>query len=139
VKPIRDTGDLGEDVADNAAARSAFAGEPVRLTRADPGYPGKLEVWLPEPPAQLSCLGDAAILDGRGAETIALFCSASCPGTIISKTYDLAQALRRRGSLVVSGFHSPMEQECLRILLQSPNPVIVCMARGIARSRTAGC
>jgi predicted Rossmann fold nucleotide-binding protein DprA/Smf involved in DNA uptake len=32
---------------------------------------------------------------------------------------------------VIGGFHSPMEQECLRILLRGTQPMIVCPARGL--------
>ena len=62
---------------------------------------------------------------------LALFCSVKCPGKLIMDTYDLAQHLRDIGVTVISGFHSPMEQECLHILLRSPNPVIWCLARGL--------
>lgn len=62
--------------------------------------------------------------------TLAILCSVKCPGKLILAAYDLAQSLREAGVTVVSGFHSPMEQECLRILLRSPNPVIWCLARG---------
>jgi predicted Rossmann fold nucleotide-binding protein DprA/Smf involved in DNA uptake len=34
---------------------------------------------------------------------------------------------------VIGGFHSPMERECLNILLRSPHAVIVCPARGLPR------
>lgn len=66
---------------------------------------------------------------------LALFCSVKCPGELILKTYDLARALRDRGVAVISGFHSPMEQECLNILLKGQQPVILCPARGIERMR----
>lgn len=78
----------------------------------------------------LQTLGDTAILD---RPKVALFCSAKCPGKLILDTYDLAKRLRDTGALVISPFHSPMEQECLRILLRSPNPIIWALARGIYR------
>ena len=56
-----------------------------------------------------------------------------CPGKLILDTYDLAKRFRDEGVIVISGFHSPMEQECLRILLRSPHPVIWCLARGLYR------
>ncbi len=34
---------------------------------------------------------------------------------------------------MISSFHSPMEKECLRILLQGTQPVIISPARGIWR------
>jgi len=62
-----------------------------------------------------------------------LFCSVKCPGKLILETYDLAKRFRNEGVLVISPFHSPMEQECLRILLRSPHPVVWCLARGLYR------
>lgn len=76
----------------------------------------------------IQTLGDTAILDRR---MIALFCSSKCPGKLILDTYDLAKQFREQGVTVISGFHSPMEEECLRILLRSPHPVVWCLARGM--------
>jgi predicted Rossmann fold nucleotide-binding protein DprA/Smf involved in DNA uptake len=64
---------------------------------------------------------------------LALFLSRRCPGRVVRQTYDLAQQWRDTGVTVIGGFHSPMERECLRILLNSPHPVIVCPARGLPR------
>lgn len=75
-------------------------------------------------------VGNAAALD---RPKIALFCSVKCPGKLILDTYDLAQRLREQGVTVISGFHSPMEQECLLILLRAPHPAIWCLARGMYR------
>ena len=82
----------------------------------------------PEP--KLHTTGDAAILD---RPKVALFCSVRCPGRVILDTYDLAKRFRDEGITVIGGFHSPMEQECLRILLRSPHPIIWCLARGMLR------
>lgn len=75
-------------------------------------------------------VGDATILD---RPKVALFCSVKCPGKLILDTYDLVKSFREKGVTVISGFHSPMEQECLRILLRSPHAVIWCLARGLYR------
>lgn len=74
----------------------------------------------------LHIVGDRAILD---RPKVALFCSVKCPGKLILDTYDLVGRFRDKGVTVISGFHSPMEQECLRILLRSPHPVVWCLAR----------
>lgn len=66
---------------------------------------------------------------------LAFFCSAKCPGRLILQSYDLAQLLRRSQYVVAGGFHTPMEKECLSILLRGPTPVIVCPARSIANMR----
>jgi predicted Rossmann fold nucleotide-binding protein DprA/Smf involved in DNA uptake len=82
------------------------------------------------PTPNLATLGDPAILH---RPKIALFCSAKCPGKLILDTYDLAKHFRELGVIVISGFHSPMEEECLRILLRSPHPAIWCLARGMLK------
>jgi predicted Rossmann fold nucleotide-binding protein DprA/Smf involved in DNA uptake len=80
--------------------------------------------------SDIRVVGDATIID---RSKVALFCSVKCPGKLILETYDLAKRFRNEGVLVISPFHSPMEQECLRILLRSPHPVIWCLARGLYR------
>ena len=65
----------------------------------------------------------------------ALFCSQRCPGDLILKTYDLARAMRDAGVSVIGGFQTPMEKECLRLLLRGSQPVVVCPARGIDNMR----
>lgn len=78
----------------------------------------------------IQTLGNESILTHR---MVALLSSVKCPGRLILETYDLCQRLRRDGVTVVSGFHSPMEKECLRILLNSPNAVVWCLARGMIK------
>lgn len=101
----------------------------TQIPHASPVYPIILNVYLCErAPAQLTAIGNTDILEYPKR---ALFCSSRCPGALIDMTYDLSQTLRREGLTVVSGFHSPMEKECLRLLIRSPHPIIVCPARGI--------
>ena len=84
-------------------------------------------------------LGDAAPkritaqgnLDLLALPKTALFCSGHCPGSIILPTYDQAAKWRDTGRCVIGGFHSPLEKECLRILLRGDAPVILCPARGM--------
>lgn len=68
-------------------------------------------------------------------EVIALFCSKQCPGNLILKTYDLAQSLRDAEIPIISGFHTPIEQDCLKILLRGTQPIIHCPARSIHNLR----
>ncbi|MCL6505397.1 MAG: hypothetical protein K6T59_00065 [Bryobacteraceae bacterium] len=66
---------------------------------------------------------------------LGLFCSIRCPGKAILAVYDLARALRDAGIPVISGFHTPMEKECLDLLLRGDQPVIVCPARSLEGMR----
>jgi len=45
--------------------------------------------------------------------------------------HDLALSWGIRAKTVLSGFHSPVEKECLRILLRGKGKIIVCPARSI--------
>jgi predicted Rossmann fold nucleotide-binding protein DprA/Smf involved in DNA uptake len=77
-------------------------------------------------------IGNFNILD---RELLGFFCSVKCPGNVILKTYDLVRKLRDAGIPVVSGFHSPIEKDCLDLLLKGTQPVVICPARGIENMR----
>ncbi len=77
-------------------------------------------------------IGNLNILD---AKLFGLFCSIRCPGKTILNTYDCMRLLRNSNIAVVSGFHSPIEKDCLDILLKGSQPIVVCPARGITRMR----
>jgi predicted Rossmann fold nucleotide-binding protein DprA/Smf involved in DNA uptake len=113
------------------------ASRPVKmnfLTPDDDNYPVALKTCLaPSLLPRISALGNLDILTHK---TVGLFCSIKCPGSLILQTYDLARQLRQVGITVIGGFHSPMERECLTILLRGPQPVILCPARNIG-PRTA--
>ena len=44
--------------------------------------------------------------------------------------------MRDAGVPVIGGFQTPMERECLRLLLRGNQPVVVCPARSIDNMRT---
>jgi predicted Rossmann fold nucleotide-binding protein DprA/Smf involved in DNA uptake len=103
--------------------------KPLSLALADARYPARLRKRLGEAaPAQLTALGN---LDLLALPKTALFCSARCPGSVILSTYDQAAKWRDAGRCLISGFHSPVEQECLRILLRGASPIILCPARNL--------
>lgn len=96
-----------------------LAGSPLHAN----GVPDSLTIWA---------AGQTNILEG--AKT-AFFCSTQCPGGVILKTFDAITAMRDEGRTVIGGFHSPMEWECLRILLRGKQPVIWVPARSIVGMR----
>ena len=83
-------------------------------------------------PPETPHLGNLRLLE---EPLTALFCSNRCPGDLILKTYDLARAMRDAGVPVIGGFQTPMEKECLRLLLRGTQPIVVCPARGIHNMR----
>lgn len=105
--------------------------QPEIIPRDDPRYPARLLQRLgPDAPPELTALGNLGLLS---RPMTALFCSARCPGKLILRTYDQAAQWRDAGHCVVSGFHSPVEKECLRILLRGEPPIIICPARGLPK------
>jgi hypothetical protein len=95
----------------------------------------KIGQWqtLAEPAAQkpiFHFLGNPQLLH---LPKIALFASSQCPGNVILPTYDQVAQWRDEGRCIISGFHSPMEKECLRVLLRGSSPVIVCPARNLPK------
>ena len=52
------------------------------------------------------------------------FCSSKCPGRIILKTFDAITQMRDEGQILMGGFHSMMEWECLSILLRGRQLII---------------
>ena len=64
-----------------------------------------------------------------------MFCSSRCPAQIILKAHELAQQFRESGVPAIGGYHSPVEKECLRVLLRGSQPIILCPARSIENMR----
>ena len=81
---------------------------------------------------QIWAIGNLSLLE---RPLLGLFCSVKCPGDLILRTYDLARALRDAGVPVISGFHTPIEKDCLDLLLRGTQPVVICPARSIENMR----
>jgi predicted Rossmann fold nucleotide-binding protein DprA/Smf involved in DNA uptake len=103
------------------------------LTSTSPHFPPALRSGtLLAPYPQIWALGNLDILT---IPLLGFFCATRCPGSVILRTYDLALALREAGVPVIGGFHTPMEQACLEVLLRGQQPVVICPARNIERLR----
>jgi predicted Rossmann fold nucleotide-binding protein DprA/Smf involved in DNA uptake len=83
-------------------------------------------------PEYLDLIGNGDLLE---SPKIGLVCSIKCPGNVILKTMNLMQSLKDAGLCFISGFHSPLEQECLSLLMRSKNRLIICPARSIQKMR----
>lgn len=110
------------------------------LRRGEAEYPAELTDYLgKQAPAMVALWGERGIWFKRDPDLneplLTLFCSAKAPASILLQVHDLAQGWRTGGVTVISGFHSPVERECLTVLLRGLAPVIVCPARGLARMR----
>ena len=111
-----------------------------RITQTDTNYPKRLKDSLKtEAPETIWARGNIDLLLGIdtafNGNLWALFCSKKCPGELILKTHDLAQRFKERGIPTIGGYHSPIEQECLRVLLRGVQPILLCPARSIENMR----
>lgn len=102
--------------------QAAYPAQALRRV-ADPAL-GPLALW-----------GQAALWTERQAPLLAFFCSAKAPASVLLAAHDLAQRLRSGPYIIIGGFHSPVEQEALTVLLRGPAPVILCPARSLAGMR----
>ncbi|MDP2604066.1 MAG: DNA-processing protein DprA [Deltaproteobacteria bacterium] len=104
-----------------------------KLTPSDTRWPQRLSDRLSaNTPLHLWTRGK---LETLSMHKVGLFCSVRCPGDAILGAYEAARKLRDEGVTVVSGFHSPVEKECLRILLRGKQPIIICLARAMEKIR----
>jgi predicted Rossmann fold nucleotide-binding protein DprA/Smf involved in DNA uptake len=105
----------------------------IAINNSDSRYPLALKKYLSKTaPETIAAIGNIDILQNK---TLAVFSSSKCPGKVILQTYDLMKNIREAGITVISGFHSPMENECMNILLKGKQPIIFCPARSIQEMR----
>lgn len=105
----------------------------IRIHKGHHAYPASLRRYFSDDaPETITAIGNLDILQNR---SLAIFSSKKCPGSLIIKTYDFMKKLRESDITVISGFHSPMESECLNILLRGKQSVIICPARSIEGMR----
>ena len=112
-----------------------------RIAQTDKNYPSYIQAYLKnDTPETIWARGNIDLLPNEHSMTKttdlwAIFCSSKCPGEIILNAHDLAHHFRNKGVSTVGGFHSPIEKECLRVLLRGPQPIIICPARSIENMR----
>jgi len=81
----------------------------------------------------LETVGNTSLLKYHKA---GLFCSRKCPADKILEAYDRFKEWASNPEMtVISGFHSPVEKECLRLLLKGKASIILCPAREIGHLR----
>jgi predicted Rossmann fold nucleotide-binding protein DprA/Smf involved in DNA uptake len=76
--------------------------------------------------------GNQALL---GTPLTAFFSSRQCPGVAIRAAMEWALERARSRQPVASGFHSPLEQSVLKVLLQARCPVVAVLARPVSGAR----
>lgn len=81
----------------------------------------------PELAARIVGAGEPALLE---ASLLGLIASRECPGHVLLETIDRVPEWVKAGRVIVSGFHSPLEQQVLRSLFRRNGRAIKVLARG---------
>lgn len=77
-------------------------------------------------------LGNVALLD---QPLTAFFASRQCPGSAIRAAMNWAVEQARGKHPVISGFHSPLEQSVLEVLLTAKAPCVIVIARKLEEAQ----
>ena len=85
-------------------------------------------------PRYLDGLGNATLLD---TPLLGLIASRECPGHVLLETLEQVPQWVEAGRVIVSGFHSPLEQQVLRSVLRRKGRVVKVLARGMTDYRPA--
>jgi predicted Rossmann fold nucleotide-binding protein DprA/Smf involved in DNA uptake len=86
----------------------------------------------PEIAMRIVGVGDTALL---AKPLLGLIASRECPGHVFLETLELVPQWVQAGRAVVSGFHSPLEQQVLKSLLRRRGRAVKVLARGITDYR----
>ena len=70
--------------------------------------------------------GNKDLLD---RELVAFFASRNSPSEAFAIARQWAYEISKTDKVVISGFHSPLEKEVLRILLEVKHPVVIALGR----------
>ena len=86
----------------------------------------------PEIATRIVGAGETALL---AEPLLGLIASRECPGHILLETLARVPQWVNAGHVIVSGFHSPLEQQVLRSVLRRKGRVIKVLARGMTEYR----
>ena len=87
----------------------------------------------PEFAARIVGAGETALLM---EPLLGLIASRECPGHVLLETLDRVPEWVKAGRVIVSGFHSPLEQQVLRSVLRRKGRVVKVLARGMTDYRS---
>lgn len=74
-------------------------------------------------------VGEASLL---AESLLGIISSRACPGQALLDTIDQVPSWVSTGRVILSGFHSPLEQQVLRSVLRRKGRIIKVLARGMA-------
>ncbi len=93
--------------------------------------PAGVDPFFDRKPQKLWCVGDPAILNGK---LLGIISARKIDPDLALKTSQLLKQLASlRNVSFISGWHSPLEEEALNILLSHPVQLIFCVPKSLSR------
>ncbi|MCE5361543.1 hypothetical protein [Candidatus Igneacidithiobacillus taiwanensis] len=86
----------------------------------------------PKMGSEFFAVGNIDLLSER---LLGFLASRECPGHVLLETLERVPEWVKGGRVIVSGFHSPLEQQVLRSALRRQGRVVKVLARGITEYR----
>ena len=103
------------------------------ITASEGSWPGEINQRLGRSaPSRLWTTGNLAILSEH---KLALFSSVDCPPDVAESARNAIHNLTNTERAFISGFHSPVEKDCLRMFLESEKNVIISVAHSLEQMR----
>ena len=96
---------------------------PVRL--------GRWDTFSGRPPVTLHATGNLRLIERPAT---AFLCSTQCPGDKILEAFDWARRQCDQGTTIISGFHTPVEQDVLAILARRGANIVWVPGRDIPKT-----
>lgn len=94
-----------------------------------PDFPAGMADW------GFECLTVLGILELLRQPLVGVASSRQCPAGLMLAAHDWAKTARKQNLALVGGFHSPVEQEVLRVVLKGMSGLVLCPARGLEGMR----
>ncbi len=91
-------------------------------------YPSGLDSFFDKEPPRLWYLGDPSLLNGK---LLGVVSARKIDPDLALKASDLLPRLASLEVTYISGWHSPLEEEALRILLPLPVRIILCLSKSL--------
>jgi len=100
----------------------------AKIPRDSALYPSALRSYFDNRPPKLWYKGEPSILAGK---VLGILSARKIEPDLALKTSELLRQLGPLGATFISGWHSPLEEEALRILLSRSAHIIFCLAKSL--------
>ncbi|MFQ5851742.1 MAG: DNA-processing protein DprA [Candidatus Binatia bacterium] len=100
----------------------------TEITQESALYPAGLHRFFEISPPRLWCMGEPGILNKK---LLGIISSRKIEPDLALKAAELLKQLACLEGTFISGWHSPLEEEALRILLDQPSRIVFCLSKSL--------